>query len=286
MRQGSFASFWFPEDASPWFYLQSYKQLPDDVRRRYNQLYALGTNEVFAIFESDFISEILYKKIELPGLDPIFKNVVRSFCEEEIKHAEMFHQLNGIADAKLYSKSRIALSRSANPAGLFALYLMKKMPDILGAWIWLSFFLEERSLLYSKLYMHPRNDHLNAAFREAHKLHLLEENYHVQLDEVIIDTFYKPLSMWKRKLAAWMVGRLVKSFMKPRRLSLSIAGVLKNEFPYAVKAIDACIAELPSLATHAEFHQMTLGTSATARFRAMLSKFPEMKGVLNLLTGK
>lgn len=284
MMTGSFDNLWFPEEASPWFYLTSYCRLPISVRQRYNQLYALGTNEVFAIFESEFISQILLKKMKSPDFDPVFKNVVLSFCEEEIKHAEMFHQLNDVADAALYSKSKIALSRKANPVGLFALYLMKKAPDWLGAWIWLSFFLEERSLLYSKLYMQPKNEHLNSAFREAHKLHLLEENYHVQLDEVLIEAFYKPLSGWKRRLAAWMVGVCVKSFMRPRRLSLSIANVLKKEFPNDAAVINQCLSELPTLAHNKNFHEVTLGVSATHRFRTMLAKFPEMKSVLELLS--
>lgn len=284
MSQTSFDNFWFPEELSPWYYLSSYSTLPEDIRKRYNQLYALGTNEVFAIFESEFISHILLKKINSnQKIDPVFKKVIKSFCEEELKHAEMFHKLNKIADPKLYRSSRIALSKQANPLGLLVLYLMKTLPDLFGAWIWLSFFLEERSLVYSKYYLLDRNQHLNSSFRMVHKLHLLEENYHVQLDEIIIDQFYRPLSVWKRKLAAWMLSRFVLSFRQPRRMSESIAQVLKKEFPFDGYRIDACLKELPSIKHNKKFQVVTLGIEATIRFRKMLSRFPEMTSIRKLL---
>lgn len=283
MKSNSFDNFWFPQELSPWFYLKSYEDLPAQIKKRYNQLYALGTNEVFAIFESDFISEILQKKIESSNLDSNLRKVMQSFCDEELKHAKMFHQLNKIADPKLYKKSSLVLSKSANPVGLAILFLMKKMPDLLGAWIWISFFLEERSLLYSKYYLHDKENSLNSTFKEIHRLHMLEENYHVQLDEVIIDKFYRPLNLWKRKLAAWMLYRFVSSFKRPRRLSLSIAEILRNEFPESVQKVNACVNELPSLESNLEFQRISLGADATIRFKKMLCKFPEMKKVILLL---
>lgn len=286
MSQGSFNNFWFPEELTPWFYLASYHQLPILVRQRYNQLYALITNEVFAIFESDFITQILLKKIDSVDLDPDLKRVMQYFCEEEIKHARMFNQLNKIAEPKLYLKSSISLSKTSNPMGFLALLLIKKWPDFFGAWIWISFFLEERSLVYSKYYMQAHNNHLNSAFRQVHHLHLLEENYHVQLDEVIIDSFYKPLSWGRRRLAAWMLERFVQTFKQPKKFSLRAAKILKTEFPLQAGEIDQCLHELEGLKNNHQFHQVTLFGEATLRFRKMLSQFPEMKRVLSLLSRK
>ncbi len=222
MKSEDFNNFWFPEELSPWFYLSSYNELSPEVKKRYNQLYALGTNEVFALFESDFISEILQKKIKEESQETAFTLLMQNFCDEELKHAKMFHQLNKIADPVTYAQGSLVLSKSANPLGIVILYFMKKMPDFLGAWIWITLFLEERSLMYSKYYMHKGNEHLNSTFREIHRLHMLEENYHVQLDEVIIEKYYKPLRPWVKSLSAWMLYRFIFSFKKPKRMSQSI----------------------------------------------------------------
>lgn len=283
MKSYSFDDYWFPEELSPWFYLKSYNQLSANLKKRYNQLYALGTNEVFALFESDFISEILEKKVKEEKHPSAFTDLMKNFCEEEIKHARMFHQLNKIADPKLYHKNSLVLSKSANPLGIAILFFMKKMPDLMGAWIWISLFLEERSLMYSKYYMQKNNQHLNPTFREIHRLHMLEENYHVQLDEVIIEKYYMPLSQWRKKLSAWMLYRFVFSFKKPKRLSYCIAEILKNEFPNEKHSIQSCLEELPHLQNHLEFQKMSLGYDATHRLKKLLDKFPEMKSVSSLL---
>lgn len=283
MQSGAFNDFWFPEELSPWFYLKSYSQLSFELRKRYNQLYALGTNEVFALFESDFISEILEKKIREEKKTTPFTLLMQNFCDEELKHAKMFHQLNKIADPKLYHKSSLVLSKSANPLGIMILYFMKKMPDLLGAWIWISLFLEERSLMYSKYYMQKNNQHLNATFREIHRLHMLEENYHVQLDEVIIEKYYKPLSAWKKKLSAWMLYRFIYSFKRPKRLSHCIANILEKEFPMEISTLSSCLSELPTLEANHQFQKMSLGYDATHRLKKLLDQFPEMNRVSDLL---
>lgn len=283
MQNGAFNDFWFPEELSPWFYLSSYSHLSWELKKRYNQLYALGTNEVFALFESDFISEILQKKIKEEKTPTAFTKLMQNFCDEELKHAKMFHQLNKIADPKLYHKSSLVLSKSANPVGIVILYFMKKMPDFLGAWIWISLFLEERSLMYSKYYMHKNNQHLNATFREIHRLHMLEENYHVQLDEVIIEKYYKPLSPWKKKLSAWMLYRFIYSFKRPKRLSHCIAKILAKEFPQEISSLNRCLSELPSLEKNPQFQRLSLGYDATHRLKKLLDQFPEMNRVSDLL---
>jgi hypothetical protein len=160
---------------------------------------------------------------------------------------------------------------------------MKKMPDFLGAWIWITLFLEERSLMYSKYYMHKGNEHLNSTFREIHRLHMLEENYHVQLDEVIIEKYYKPLKPWVKNLSAWMLYKFIYSFKKPKRMSLSIARILAEEFPNRTAEIQSCLSELSTLEHNEQFQKISFGFDATHRLKKMLIKFPEMKKVIGLL---
>jgi hypothetical protein len=275
---------WFPEELTPWYYLPQYHLLPEEVQMRYNQLYALGTNEVFAIFEVEFISKILKTmQTQIVG-NSLLQTSLQNFCEEEEKHAEMFHLLNQAACPEYYSsQSKYFLANTAHPAGILLLTMIKKFPRVFGAWVWIALFFEERSLVYSKFYLKSENAHLNRHFREIHKLHMIEEASHVQLDEVFVNQFYRPLAGWKKKVTGWMLRSIVQSHRTPKRMSRSIAKVLRNEFPDSHAQIQECLNQLPGLAQNREFQEISLGLKATARTRRLMRQFPEFSASLKLL---
>lgn len=259
--------------------MPSFAILPEPLQRRYNQLYALGANEVFAVFEVDFICDILVKLSKT--LDPnsdLFRSL-QNFRLEEIKHAQMFHSLNQAACPEYYQKNSYFLSRAAHPMGLLTLKAVKTFPEIFGLWVWIALFFEERSLVYSKHYLLSENSSLNSHFREIHKLHMLEETHHVQLDEVFVHHFYVPLSPWKRNLTAKMLKSMLASYAAPRRMSFAIAGVLQREFPQFQTEIRQCLKELPLLKDNKDFYRRTMGPAVTARTRKLLAQFPELKSI-------
>ncbi len=277
--------YWFPVELTPWNYLPSYRLLPKALQKRYNQLYALGTNEVFAIFEVEFVSSILHKLKKTVPDNPYLVRSLEKFREEEIKHAEMFHLLNECACPEYYGQGKkYFLSRSAHPSGIILLNLFKKFPKIFGIWVWIALFFEERSLVYSKYFLTADNVHLNRQFREIHKLHMMEEAHHVQLDEVFVHYFYRPLSPWKRKLTGWLLDKIVKSYAAPRRMSKAIARVLIQEFPDHQGTISQCLSELPSLKSNRDFQEISLGPKATERTRRLMSMFPEFQKALRALS--
>lgn len=281
--------FWFPEHVTPWYFLNGYQKLPLQVRRRYNQLYALGNHEAFIGLEREFIAPILCDILSKQALPEELKQELYFFVEEEAKHAKMFQKINQAAEPHFYLKSDFYIS---NMAAKRTLWLFKKIADhyrFFGVWIWIAIFFEERSVMYSKEYLRAKSGEKRQQccdlFVQAHHFHFLEEVYHLQLDEELIAKFYAPLNPFKKWLAAKILKSLVESYMAPRKLSISIAKILKSEFadPKIHQAIDNCMQELPSLKKNRAFLEQSFGTDATKRFRRLLSKFPEMSVVHDLI---
>ncbi len=257
--------------------------LSESAKRRYNQLYALGTNEVFAVFESQFINYILQKRILSGKESPEMAKALQNFCEEEAKHAEMFHRLNAAACPEYYANEKFFLTQSTDKFGMLILKLVRRFPDYFGVWLWIALFFEERSLAFGKKYLTPENQNLSHHFKEIHRLHMIEEVHHVRLDELFVDHFYRPLSLWKRKLTALMLKRIVQSYISPKRLSKVLARLLVVEFPEEKDVIQACLNELPTLRKNKVFLEETLGLKATERTRIQLQKFPEFQEILHIL---
>jgi len=276
---------WIPESLSPWSYLPSYSNLPLDVRLRYNQFYALATNEIFAVFERDFICPILQTLMQTSGLSDDKKELLTGFCREEVKHAEMFHRLNFEAEPVYYQNKDYLFSGSAaHPTGVFLMDQIKKFPQTFGVWVWIALMFEERSLMHSKEYLKEEPGKISEHFRQVHRWHMMEEVRHVQLDEFFAEEFYRPLASWKRWLTAWMMSSVVQTFQSPRRNSFVIAEILKKEFKNisVQQKIDCCLSELPTLRRNQDFQNKVFGPETMARTRRVMSGYSEMKSVLHL----
>lgn len=253
------------------------------MRRRYNQIYALAVNEIFSIFEKELLVPILTKQVQRNQEDPLYARALRWFCEEEDKHAEMFRRLNRAAEPQFYQQKKNSpyfLSKDANPLGYALVQLIRSQPDWLSVWIWISVYFEERTLIYSKFYLKKDQTHLSAVFREVHKLHMLEELYHVELDEVIIDRFYKSRSVFNKKVAAFIFDLVLQSYSAPRRMSQAIAQILQREFPACHTEIRACLEELPQLKNRKEYQKQFLGETAAPRTWKLMRQQPEMQRLI------
>lgn len=277
--------FWFPEHVTPWFYLRGYAGLSREMRLRYNQLYALGTHEGFIALELDFLYPILKEICASGVLGAAETEAFMNFADEEKKHAEMFLLMNKTAAPDFYRDSNYYLTTYDGMKPFFWMHLISKNWKLMGVWIWLALFFEERTIMYSKEYLRSRTPDLSPLFVQAHRLHMLEEIYHVQLDEVLVERFYEPLGFFRKRAAARMLQGVIRSYLSPRRLSISIAKVLKTEFPdpTAAHAIETCMQELPSLSGNAAFKKQFFGPDATKRVLRLLQKHPEMKPIVDLL---
>lgn len=273
---------WFPEALSPWYYLSGYSLLKPEVRRRYNQLYAVATNEVFAVFEVDFICRILKKIGKNNNLDPVFLESLQRIDLEEEKHARIFHRLNRAAAPEYYNYKaggRFFASK-ADGIGVTLLNLVSRFPNFFGVWVWIALIFEERSILYSKFYQNLNDELVDSKFRDVHRLHLIEEVNHVKLDEELVGEFYLKLPIWKRYLTRIFLKRILNSFRSPRRMSKAIAEVLKIEFPDQANEINKCLNELPKLRQNSSFQNLLFGSSAFKRTRKLLKTCPELSDLV------
>lgn len=269
---------WFPESLTPWYHLASYSLLKPEIQVRYNQLYAVATNETFAVFEVDFICRIFKDLSRTKSLSPELIKVFERIDAEEEKHSRIFHRLNRSAAPAYYNEQNGGryFAAKADGAGVRLLNLVARFPNFFGVWVWIAMIFEERSLLYSKFYQNSSDELIDSKFRQVHRLHLIEEVNHVKLDEVLVEEFYLKLPMWKRLLTRVLLKRILTSFRSPRRMSIAIADSLKNEFPKEVNSIDTCLAELPKLRESAEFQNLLFGSAAFKRTRKLLKSCPEL----------
>ncbi len=253
------------------------------IRKRYNQLYALAINEIFTVLENEMLVPILKKMITRFNDDQTFQQCLKWFCEEEEKHSEMFETLNRFAEPEFYNnkqKDQYYLCRQASPRSFHVIRLMRDYPDFLTAWLWFTVYFEERTIVYSKSYLRKDQGAINSVFREVHKLHLLEEIYHVELDEVLVDRFYNKKNRLNRKVSALIFEQLLKSYAAPKRMSHCLGGILKAEFPQCSNKIQNCLNELPQLRNNNAYQEIYFGPTATPKTRKLMSRFPEFEKIM------
>lgn len=270
--------YWTPEFITPWYYLDSYHHLDEFVKRRYNQLYALAINEIFTVLENEMLVPILKKLSNRFKAETDFYRCLVAFYEEEEKHSKMFDLLNRTAEPRFYNTTvdnQYYLCRRASVNSINLVKLMSHFPDFLSAWLWFTIYFEERTIIYSKAYLKKDQVHINKVFKEVHKLHLLEELYHVELDEVIVDRFYKNKSPINRNFAAFVFKKLLNSFSAPKRMSFGLAHILITEFPQNKGQIQSCLNELPQLKSNSEYQKIYFSQSSFPKTRKLMSQFPE-----------
>jgi len=173
-----------PEEFSPLFYTQSYRELNEAQRLRYNQLQALYFNEQIMFFEIAIGRKVL-EALLCDSLPSRLEQGLREFSEEERQHTEMFRRLNQRYAPQFYSASDfyfIAPSR----AWMKILDGATRRPRFFTMFLWLMLLQEERSLFYSKRFIAQR-EALAPHFVETHRLHLADEVGHVCWDEELIE---------------------------------------------------------------------------------------------------
>lgn len=188
----------------------------------------------------------------------------------------MFEQLNQAAAPDFYRTSAYFISTQANQLGLHLLSLVSRWPHVFAVWVWFAVYFEERTIFYSKQYLKKGPRPLCKVFTEVHRLHMLEEVEHVQLDEILVSEFYQPLGFFKKQLCSFMFKKVIQSFSAPRRTSMIIAKLLKQEFPNDHYFVEKCLQELPKLKKCQEFQNLYFGPKAAPRTWKLLKKHPEM----------
>jgi len=279
------AKNWIPEDLAPLTFTPSYALLDAEERRRYNQLFALGTCEQFILFEQAVIRALpcILTRCALP---PELRESLRCFIAEEQKHIEMFWRLLERSEPDLYATRTPKLACFSGVPG-FLLSRAVAYPQLFLAWIWLTIFLEERTLFLSRQYIEARRrspGSVDALHAEVHEFHFKDEVRHCQIDQHLLDVLYDPQPSWKRRLCGMTFVHTLRAFVFPSRTTRRIFGVLGKEHPrLRDRIIPRLSAELPEIGRDVRFHRRLFSRTSLPRTLRLLSQYPEHAAVWRLL---
>jgi hypothetical protein len=267
-------------------YLPSFAKLSEEQRLRYNQLFSLGICEQFIWFERDLLNPVLQRVLKKKQVSGELRAAVIQFIEDEEKHAEMFWRLLERAEPQLYVRRKYFFL-NMNSLQRASIRAMTTRPEHFLVWIWAAIFFEERTLDYSRHYLLAQKnapDSIDPLFSRCHRLHLVDEARHHEIDFHLLRELYDPEPWHKKKLAGIMMRRLMKNFASPRRISWRIIEKLAHEFSGPSSSFWSSFwRELPLLAESREFHHVAFGKQAVGRTLGHLARYPEMDSIWDLL---
>lgn len=277
---------WIPESLELLAWAPSYCLLDVATRRRSNQLYALGVCELFIVFEQSVIRALpaVLARRDLPA---VLRETLECFVVEESKHIEMFWRLLETSEPHLYAKRSMHFASVSQAECLF-MRRATRHPDLFLAWIWLTIFLEERTLFVSRQYMKAERAKpgvIDSLHANVHAFHFMDEVRHCQIDQHLISTLYEPQPRWRKWLCAIMHRRALRGFVNPGRTARRVLARLGAEFPQLRACIiPALLAELPRIGERSDFRTLHFGARALPRNLELLSRYPEHAAALRLLT--
>lgn len=277
--------FWGPETLGSLYYLPSYQTLTPQEKLKYNQFFALSICEQFVWFEEYFICPILKNMIEAvkkKDIDNTWSLALTHFYNEEVGHSELFWRLLQNSRPDLYPQKKTFLFQ---PSWLHQLILKKMIqnPNIILSWIWLSILFEERTLDFSRRYLEDQKQ-IDPQFVRAHKMHMIDEARHVQMDYHLVERFYKSAPAWQKKLTVFFMNQVVESYASPSRVPMKILRQMQKELPSMTEEkILSFQQELPSLKTNEAFLKSAFGPRATRRTYELLLDYNEFSSITQFL---
>jgi len=275
--EGPGPCLWAPPELSPLSYLPSFRRLTPPQQVRYNQLFALGVAEQFIWFESAVLGRILGGVLRDLRGSSLVEEIERLLADEN-RHSEMFWRLLQAAAPDLYPERRFQFLKPGLLQGLF-IRVTAAHPRLNPAWIWMAVFFEERTLDYSRHHAETTAE-LHPGFALAHRLHLQDEVRHVPMDLRLLTHLYDPEPSWKKWWARVVVTKVLRTLASPRLISRRILERMGREFPNLERdRVRQLLSELRGLRWNRDFLEMGFGESAVPRFRELLARYPEMRGV-------
>jgi hypothetical protein len=278
---------WAPEGLSSVNFLPSYKLLSESQTRKYNQLHALSICEQFIWFESDLIAPLLEGILARnTNLSIEMKEALYNFVEEEYKHSEMFRLLMRKAAPELYQNCDYHFFKLSEPLNRLFQFMVNH-PEVNLTWVWLAVFFEERTADFSRRYISDfarfGPSAIDQTFHQVHKLHMIDEARHIQIDQHLLDEFFVNAPLIRRKFAGWMTSKVFKAYTRPRNTAVRIIKQMIDQKVLDKKLGHQLITELPNAGDNIEFLRTNFGKKAAPRTRKLLALFPEMAPVFKYI---
>ncbi len=274
------SKFWAPENLISISHLPLYKNMSDELKLLWNQLNAVGIAENFMFFEEFSLVPSMQKALKKTN-DPELKLAIENFITEEIKHAFCFKKLILKSMPELYNESNFQFQFiKMSPVTKLCYQFLKKYPHFISAWTWLAIFFEERTLMFSKEYIHSHKNNINLVdelFYQTHYYHMLDEVRHVKMDEYFIRDFYKPVGFLDAQFGAWVILKVLQRVTYPVSMAKSCIGHIKKIAPHLLSKDleNQILHELKSLGKSDSFLQQNLSEDAAPRTRQLMELYPE-----------
>ena len=270
---------------TPLYYSSTYNELNLSQQRRYNQLCAMGFNELIAFFEGSFASSVLQALADVrrAKLNADWSGCLRRFLDEEAKHIRWWRELNQLSDPELYGGGDNQIIRFS-PALIRLLHAITSHPYQFPAVFWIMLALEERSLDISRRCVKADRDLIEPRYRMIYKQHLKDESRHVQIDWHLIDRFFANRSRFVREINARLLSFMMgEFFLKPNRSAVRVLHQLASEHPQISRMLPRMTSDLKSLQKDADYQQMMYSRSTTPILFSLFDRFPTMHRLQNVL---
>lgn len=278
-----FGRKFIPEKLTPLYYAPAYRRLAPHQRLRYNQLQALYFNEQIIFFETMIgrgVMEGLLRRAWGDG----FGEHLRQFADEEVRHSEMFRQLNRRCAPQYYGASDFHFIHVPR-RWVAALRWMTRRTRLFTLFLWLMLLQEERSLYYSREFIRHGAD-IEPHFIACHRAHLADEVRHVRWDQELLDRLWQGSGRLLRtanaRLFSWMMGEF---FSTPKRGQLQVLASLVREFPDLGGQAAELKQQLASLPGDEAYQLSLYSRDIVPRCFARFDQWPELRVMEQALRG-
>lgn len=224
-----------PEHLSQLYHTPYYGQLTQEQQKRYNQLFALRSNEQIMSLEAFFIAATL-KRVKMGKHNQTQQALLacmEQMAREESQHYQMFLCLNNLVEPEFYNNHDLYFAR-LSPIENLIFKTLPQIPGITLFLLWVVLMLEEFSTYVSRETLRYNQDNpgvLEPNFVAAHREHLRDEIVHVSvcanLIELQIQRSSKSVCRFNRRL----LKLFMSEYLAPKRGGIKVLRRLVKEFP-------------------------------------------------------
>ncbi|MEN9835572.1 MAG: hypothetical protein RL011_1765 [Pseudomonadota bacterium] len=275
------AHYFMPEELTHVYHTPHYGELSPAERRDYNRLSALALAEQFIFLEDYLLVPTIENLLRSRSvrISAAMELYLRQFITEEKRHSEMFWRILEAAAPERYKERRFVFARVRSRWGLRQ--ALSRWPVRLPLWVWLSLLLEERTVFLARRFNLASN--VSPLFRQVFELHMTEEQQHVELDEILIDSIYAKLPLWMRRIQGRLVHKLFNWYVSPRISPRTVLDALVDLHPRLATWRREVGEYMRGPEANLSFRRLNFTRRALPRTYRRLAVFPELRSVLTLL---
>jgi len=272
-----------PERFTPLAHAPIYRELSDEQRLRYNQLYALYFNEQIIFFERSLARNVLEPLLKT-DLPPALLEALRQFLADEERHTRMFRALNVRCAPQFYAGGDYYFVRAPR-LETAALGWIARHPRLFPMIFWLMLLQEERAIFYSRAFVKSVGE-IEQGFAATHRSHLADEINHARWDEQLLDRLWESSGPALRTINARLFGFMVGEFFNaPKRGGVRVVRQLARECPELRPRLPEMLRQMRALRQCEAYHRSLYSREIVPRTFARLDRAPEFRHLGRHLLG-